>query len=169
MEEFGSLLWPSLTIFPSHVKRDANIVADCLENEGVATMTEMIHLNAQTSPRFELSYRCQDLARLDYLIPNGVPRSIGSSQTINLIMGACLNCLSRAEGCLPRMTGVMERKIKDSGAITTVVMSLLLDIIQQCTNLHHFSLDLHLTSRLVLWCTHYRNLCKLAIHITFSM
>jgi ribonuclease HI len=33
LEDFGTLLRPSLTIIPSHVKRDAKKVADFLENE----------------------------------------------------------------------------------------------------------------------------------------
>jgi ribonuclease HI len=37
LEDFRSLLHPSLTIIPSHMKREANKVADCLANEGVAT------------------------------------------------------------------------------------------------------------------------------------
>jgi len=55
LEDFGSLLWPSLTIIPSHVKKDTKKVVDFLENEGVATMIEKIHWNAQTSPCSELS------------------------------------------------------------------------------------------------------------------
>jgi hypothetical protein len=73
LEDFGSLLQPSLTIIPSHVKRDANKVADCLENEGVATMIEQIHWNAQTSPRSELSDRCQDLGWGDTIIEEEFP------------------------------------------------------------------------------------------------
>jgi hypothetical protein len=55
LEEFGSLLQPNITIIPSHVKREANKVVDCLENEGVASTMELIHWNAQTSPYFKIS------------------------------------------------------------------------------------------------------------------
>jgi hypothetical protein len=43
LEEFGSLIHPNLTIVPYHVKRDANKVADFLDNEGVDTKSELIH------------------------------------------------------------------------------------------------------------------------------
>jgi hypothetical protein len=43
LEDFGSLLQPNITIIPSHVKREENKVVDCLENEGVASTTELIH------------------------------------------------------------------------------------------------------------------------------
>jgi ribonuclease HI len=43
LEDFVSLVWPYLTIIPSHVKRDTNKVVNCLENEGVATLIEEIH------------------------------------------------------------------------------------------------------------------------------
>jgi ribonuclease HI len=46
LEDFGSLLRPNLTIIPSHVKREENRVPDFLANEGVATMTELIHWSA---------------------------------------------------------------------------------------------------------------------------
>jgi hypothetical protein len=88
--DFGSLLQPSLTIILSHVKRDENKVADCLENEGVAIMIELIHWNAQTSPRSELSDQCQDLAKMDSPTHDGVtrttqgPRNTRLSQAINM-------------------------------------------------------------------------------------
>jgi ribonuclease HI len=43
LEDFDSLLLPNITIIPSNVKRNANKVAYCLANEGVATMIEKIH------------------------------------------------------------------------------------------------------------------------------
>jgi hypothetical protein len=75
LEDFGSLLRPSLTIIPSHVKWDAKIVTDYLENEGVATMIKKIHWNSQTSPLSELSDRCQYLANTDSPTLDGVTHS----------------------------------------------------------------------------------------------
>jgi hypothetical protein len=49
LEEFGALLRPNLSIIPSHVKRDANSVADCLENEGVTTERESIYWETHIS------------------------------------------------------------------------------------------------------------------------
>jgi hypothetical protein len=82
LEEFGSLLQPNITLIPSHVKREANKVVDCLENEGVASTMELIQWNAQTSPRSKLSDRCLDLARNDYPIPDGVPRCAGRPRSL---------------------------------------------------------------------------------------
>jgi ribonuclease HI len=50
LEDFRSLLQPHLTLIPSHVKRDANKIADCLANEGVDSKEEMIQLDARISP-----------------------------------------------------------------------------------------------------------------------
>jgi len=43
LEEFGALLRPNISIIPSHVKRDANSVADCMENEGVTRERKRIY------------------------------------------------------------------------------------------------------------------------------
>jgi hypothetical protein len=74
LEDFGAFLCPNLMIIPSHVKRDANKVADCLANEGVNTETEQIHWQAQISDFNDLSKRCQELAHRDLHPPDGVPR-----------------------------------------------------------------------------------------------
>jgi ribonuclease HI len=74
LEDFGALIHPSLTIVPSHVKRDANKVADCLANEGVDTKSELIHWQANFSECTDLSRRCKDLASRDASAPDGVTR-----------------------------------------------------------------------------------------------
>jgi ribonuclease HI len=175
LEDFGSLLRPSLTIIPSHVKRDANKVADFLENEGVATMTELIHWNAQTSPRSELSDRCQDLARMDSPTPDGVTRSTQGPRNTRpkpshkygrlapipspLIMGATLTACQE-----PRMAPSREqsdgKEIQWLGGDNGRIHVTLLVITQQCTSLHHFSFDLHQVSSLVLWCSHCKTFCN---------
>jgi ribonuclease HI len=73
LEDFGALHSPNLTIIPSHVKREANKVADCLENEGVTTEMECIYWEAQTSAGTDLSTHCQALANRDLPTPDGVP------------------------------------------------------------------------------------------------
>jgi hypothetical protein len=49
LEEFNTLLQPTLTLIPSHVKREANKVADHLANEGVISKEEKIQIDAQIS------------------------------------------------------------------------------------------------------------------------
>jgi ribonuclease HI len=73
LEEFGAFLSPNLTTIPSHVKREANKVADYLANEGVNTEIEKIHWKAQISDFNDLSKRCQELAHRDLLPLDGVP------------------------------------------------------------------------------------------------
>jgi ribonuclease HI len=66
LEDFRSLLQPHLTLIPSHVKRDANKIADFLANEGVDSKEEQIQLDARISPPPRLMTRCLDLARREY-------------------------------------------------------------------------------------------------------
>jgi hypothetical protein len=42
LEDFKSLLQPHLALIPSHMKRDANKIADYLANEGVDSKEELI-------------------------------------------------------------------------------------------------------------------------------
>jgi ribonuclease HI len=93
LEDFGSLLCPNLTIIPSHVKREANKVADCLENEGVTTKMEHIYWEAQTSACTDLSNRCQALANGDLLTPDGVTRC--AARPRGLEPGLAINKASR--------------------------------------------------------------------------
>jgi len=66
LEDFSSLLQPHLTLIPSHVKRDANKIADFLANEGVDSKEEQIQLDARISPPPRLMIRYIDIARREY-------------------------------------------------------------------------------------------------------
>jgi ribonuclease HI len=55
LEGFRALLRTNLSIIPSHVKREANRVADCLANEGVATEREHIYWEAHISESSDIS------------------------------------------------------------------------------------------------------------------
>lgn len=80
LEEFGSLLRTNLNIIPSHVKREANRVADCLANEGVAKDTEHIYWEAHISGSSDISDRCHALANRDLQPSDGVPRREGRTR-----------------------------------------------------------------------------------------
>jgi len=84
LEDFGALLSPNLTIIPSHAKREANRVADCLENEGVTTEMECIYWEAQTSRGIDLSTHYQALDNGDLSTPDGVPRCAARPRGLEL-------------------------------------------------------------------------------------
>jgi ribonuclease HI len=94
LEDFGDLIHPSLTIIPSHVKRDTNKVADCLANEGVDTKLELIHWQANSSECTDLSKQCQDLASKDVPAPDGVTHC--KSQTPGTTHSLTLNEVGRS-------------------------------------------------------------------------
>ena len=72
LAEFSHHLQPHLTITTSHVKRDANRVADRLANEAVAQEEEHINWEGPGSPAPEILTRCQALARNDLHSPDRV-------------------------------------------------------------------------------------------------
>jgi ribonuclease HI len=74
LEDFKRLLTPTLTIIPSHVKRDANRVADCLANEAVEKEADYSWWVDHDSERPGLVTRCQTLATRDLPPPDGVTR-----------------------------------------------------------------------------------------------
>ena len=73
LEDFTRLHQPHLNIIPSHVKRDANRIADCLENEAVETRVEHFCWEAHISEDSDISTRCQTLATKDLQPLDGVP------------------------------------------------------------------------------------------------
>jgi ribonuclease HI len=91
LEDFGALIHLNLTLIPSHVKREANKVADHLANTGVDTKSELIHWQAHLSNDTDLSRRCRDLANRDSSAPDGVtrgdalPHGSTSSHSLNVI------------------------------------------------------------------------------------
>jgi ribonuclease HI len=70
--DFSHHLHPHLTITTSHVKREANKVADQLANEAVETGEERLSWDGQSSPTPEILTHCQALARKDLHSPDGV-------------------------------------------------------------------------------------------------
>jgi ribonuclease HI len=70
--DFSHHLHPHLTITTSHVKREANKVADRLANEAVETGEERLSWDGQSSPTPEILTQCQALARKDLHSPDGV-------------------------------------------------------------------------------------------------
>jgi ribonuclease HI len=74
LEDFKGILGNNINIIPSHVKREANGMADYLENEAVQRGTEQIIRDARTSEVSDISQQCQLLASTEFLPPDGVPR-----------------------------------------------------------------------------------------------
>jgi ribonuclease HI len=93
LADFSHLLQPHLSITTSHVKRDANKVADCLANEAVETGEEHFCWEEHISPAPEILTRCQTLATNDLHPPDGVtrgamvPRGIEPGRSINASTG----------------------------------------------------------------------------------
>jgi ribonuclease HI len=94
LEDFGAIVHPNLTIIPSHVKREANKVADHLANAGVETKSELIHWQANLSDDTDLSRRCRDLASRDALAPDGVTRR--AALPLGLALNHGLNVVGRS-------------------------------------------------------------------------
>jgi len=88
LEEFKNLLRANLNIIPSHVKREANRVADCLAN-GVTKESEHIYWEAHSSEVSDISGRCQVLANKDLQPSDGVPR--GGGRTRGTVLGGAIN------------------------------------------------------------------------------
>jgi hypothetical protein len=74
LEDFKGILGNNINIIPSHVKREANGVANYLANEGVQRGMEQIIWDARTSEASAISQQCQLLASKDFPPPDGVPR-----------------------------------------------------------------------------------------------
>jgi hypothetical protein len=72
LTEFTLHLHPHYSIITSHVKREANKVADHLANEAVDTREELFCWEGQGSPGSMVLTRCQDLATRDLHFPDGV-------------------------------------------------------------------------------------------------
>jgi hypothetical protein len=93
LEDFIQLLQPHLSIITSHVKRDANKVADFLPNEAVERGVEHFCWEAHISADPKIFTRCQTLATRDLQPPDGVtrrmiePRGIRSRCDINASTG----------------------------------------------------------------------------------
>jgi ribonuclease HI len=73
LSHLQALLSPTLMLITSHVRHEANKVADHLANVGVTTQTEILILNPQDHPDSQLLKHCNDLAHQDYPPPDGVP------------------------------------------------------------------------------------------------
>jgi hypothetical protein len=69
---FQAILRPSLTIITSHVKRDANKVADKLANAGVDLTRQITLTIPGRSQSSTIWTQCQELAQRDYPHPDGV-------------------------------------------------------------------------------------------------
>jgi ribonuclease HI len=72
LNSLKSLLRPSLTLITSHIRREANQVADRLANEGVASPLCDIFINTGQSQDTQLLLHCKELALQDILSPDGV-------------------------------------------------------------------------------------------------
>jgi ribonuclease HI len=72
LADFTLHLQPHYSIITSHVKREANKVADHLANEAVDTGEECLCWEGHDSPVSEVLARCQGLANKDLHSPDGV-------------------------------------------------------------------------------------------------
>jgi ribonuclease HI len=80
LEDFKNLLRHNISVIPSHVKREANAVADYLANEGVHRETEQITWEARSTEFSVLYNRCKLLASKDFPAPDGVTRVEGEGR-----------------------------------------------------------------------------------------
>jgi ribonuclease HI len=97
LHSFQSLLRPSLTITTSHIRHDANKVADRLANVGVDLMQQITLTNSSRSRNSTLWTHCTELAQRDYPHPDGVPpgekrRTTGSGQSGELLTPTTTPC-----------------------------------------------------------------------------
>jgi ribonuclease HI len=99
LEDFGEFIHPHLTLIPSHIRREANKVADHLANTGIDSKADLIHWQANISEETPLSSRCKDLANRDFPAPDGVTRRL-----VSLTHGQALNAGLTADGSLPRIS-----------------------------------------------------------------
>jgi ribonuclease HI len=72
LETLHTLLHPSLTLIPSHVRREENKVVDKLANEGVSSQAEDILIEAHQLPTPLLLLHCMEIALRDCPPPDGV-------------------------------------------------------------------------------------------------
>jgi len=93
LEDFGDLTNSNLILIPSHVKQEANKVADHLANIGIDEKEDLLHWQAQVSKETDLSRRCRDLACRYFPAPDGVPR--GHVETAGGALGLGLNAEGR--------------------------------------------------------------------------
>jgi len=75
LEDFKNLLTPALSIVPSHVRREANQVAENLANKAVEKETDYSQWLDEAPNHSDVFLRCQALANNDLLPPDGVPRA----------------------------------------------------------------------------------------------
>jgi hypothetical protein len=73
LHSFQSLLKPSLTIITSHMRRDANRVADRLANARVDLTQQIILTNSKRPQTSTIWTHCKELAQRDYPHPDGMP------------------------------------------------------------------------------------------------
>jgi len=73
LEVIHSLLCHNLTQIPSHIRREANEIADKLANEGVSLSGDDLSIDARLLPAPPLLTQCFDLAQWDYSSLDGVP------------------------------------------------------------------------------------------------
>jgi ribonuclease HI len=74
LADFGHYLQPHLSITTSHIKREANKVADRLANEAIEKGEEHVSWEGPGSPAPEILTCCQALANSDLHSPDGVAR-----------------------------------------------------------------------------------------------
>jgi len=75
LEDFITLLRPTLTLIPSHMKREANKFVDHLDNEGFISKEEKIQMDVQISPTPSLLLQCMEISQRNFPPPDGVPHS----------------------------------------------------------------------------------------------
>jgi ribonuclease HI len=80
LKDFKSLLGHNISIIPSHIKREANGVADYLANEGLQRETKQIIWDARSTGASDLYKHCQLLANKDFPAPNGVIHGKGEAR-----------------------------------------------------------------------------------------
>jgi hypothetical protein len=78
-----SLLRPSLTLIPSHVRREANKVVDKLANEGVSSQEEDIMIDAHHLLTPPLLLQCIEITLRDCPLPDGVTTGTHAPREVN--------------------------------------------------------------------------------------
>jgi ribonuclease HI len=66
LNNLQALLCPSLTLITSHIRREANKVAEKLANEGVASQTRGYPYQCTTSSASQLLIQCREMALQDF-------------------------------------------------------------------------------------------------------
>ena len=103
LEDFGEFIHPNLILIPSHIKRDANKVADYLANSGIDSKADCILWQANISEETALSLQCKGLASRDFPDPDRVTRH-SEVVTLGHALRADLIADLNADGSHPRIS-----------------------------------------------------------------